>query len=387
MLNRLPLLSLALGLALVVGGADGCASDPQVEGAKLYIRSGEYQQALDNLNEALEANPDNATALVLRADVRRQLLEDMPDREFDADPAARQAELDAIVADLDRARTVDPTLGERERAVAWAFAVNEGNRVLRTPDADVSNAAALLRTSTVLLPDSVQGYFSLGLAQIQMDQPAEAIAPLQRSIELDPDPTGYYYLGRAYTLNDQAAEAISTYETGAELYPEDADIQTALLDAYGRSGQTDLAIERYEGIIAGAEAGSEQEALLRYNYGSLLLQQGRYDEAREQLERSVEIEPDNADTYYNLGATFNNQARASADAANETQDNDEANRLIAERDELLEQAIAPFTQARTLSAGTENEARICLALFQVYAQLGRNDEAAEANACAGGSSR
>ena len=387
MLSRLSLLPLALVFALVLGGADGCSSDPNVEGAKLYIRSGELDQALTRLDEALAANPDNADALVLRADVRRRQIEDLPDGASDADPAARQAAIDQVVADLDRARSIDPTVGGTERVLAWAYAVNEGNRVLRTADADPADAAGLLRASTVLMPDSVQGYFSLGLAHLQLDQPAEAIAPLQRSIELDPDATGYYYLGRAYVMNDQMTQAVEAFETGSERFPDDADLQTAVLDAYVRAGQPDRAVGRYETAIAGATPGSEQEALLRYNYGSLLLQAERYDEAQEQLQRAIAVNPNNADAQYNLGATFNNQARAFDEQARSTQDNDEANRLTDQRNELLEQALVPLLRARELTSGTPDEANSCQALFRVYAQLGRNDEAAEANECAGGSSR
>ncbi len=105
-----------------------------------------------------------------------------------------------------------------------------------------------------------------------------------------------------------------------------------------------------------------------------------------QLRRAIVLNPENADAQYNLGATYNNQARAISDQANETQDNAEAERLIAQRDQLLEQALEPLLRARTLSAGTETETNVCGALFRVFAQLGRTDEAAEANACFTGES-
>lgn len=377
MLNRLPLLTLALVIAVLAGGADGCASDPNVEGAKLYIRSGELDQAVESLNTALTENPDNAEALVLRADVMRRQAEN------ETDPAALQGLIDGAVADLDRARTLDPTVGTTERLAAWAFAVNEGNKVLRNPDMEASDAAALLQSSIALMPDSVQGHFGYGLALIQLDRAGEAVAPLERSIEIGPDPTGYFYLGRAHLLNDNSAEAVTAFENGLAAYPENADLQTALLDAYVRTNQTDRAIERYDAALAGMATGGADEALLRYNYGSLLLQAERYDDAQEQLLRSIELAPDNSDAQYNLGATYNNQAKVFDEQASETQDNDEANRLTERRNELLEQALAPLLRARELSAASGDEANACSALFRVYAQLGRTEEAAEANACAG----
>ena len=374
MLNRFSLLSLALVFAVLLGGADGCASDPQVEGAKLYLRNGELEQAMSNLDAALESDPDNADALLLRAEVVRAQAKD------ERDPAARQALVDQMVSDLDRVATLAPGTDAQERLQAWAFALQQSVNVLNADDADPEVASALLRSSIQLLPDSAQGHYNLGIAQIQAGNSEGAIAPLQRSVEIDPNPTAYYYLGRSQLLSDQATDALATYEAGAAAFPEDENLRTALLDAYVRTGQTDRAITQYQEALTAAE-GSEAEALLRYNYGSLLLQAERYDEALTQLQRAVELNPDNPDAQYNLGATYNNQARALGDQANETADNAEAEALVAQRDALLEQALQPLLRARALSAGSETETNVCGALFRVYAQLGRAEEAAEANAC------
>ena len=374
MLNRLSFLSFALVVAVLLGGADGCASDPQVEGAKLYLRSGELDQAMENLDSALAENPDNADALLLRAEVLRTMATE------ERDPAARQALVDRMVADLNRVETLAPGTADQERLQAWALTLTKAASLLNAEDADVDVAAALLRSSIELQPDSSQGYFNLGLTEIRRGDSEAAIAPLQRAVEIDPSAQAYYYLGRSQLLSDMGTEALATFEMGAEAYPDDATLRTSLLDAYVRTGQTDRAIERYDAALQATE-GSEEEALLRYNYGSLLLQAERYDEAIVQLNRSLELNPDNGDAQYNLGATYNNQARALTEQANATADNDEAERLIARRDVLLEQALEPLLRARTLSAGTETETNVCGALFRVYAQLGRTDEAAEANAC------
>lgn len=379
MLNRFSFLSLALVFAVMLGGADGCASDPQVEGAKLYLRNGEYEQAMSNLDAALTTDPDNAEALLLRAQVLQAQAQD------ERDPATRQALVDRLVADLDRVQTLAPGTADQQRLAAWAFTLQQSVNVLQRDDPDPAVASALLRSSIQLQPDSAQGHYNLGIAQIQAGNSQAAIAPLQRSVALDPNATAYYYLGRSQLLSDMGTDALTTYEAGAALFPDDANLTTALLDAYVRTGQTDRAIDRYDAALRTAE-GTPEEGLLRYNYGSLLLQAERYDEAVTQLRRAIVLNPENADAQYNLGATYNNQARAISDQANETQDNAEAERLIAQRDQLLEQALEPLLRARTLSAGTETETNVCGALFRVFAQLGRTDEAAEANACFTGES-
>ncbi len=171
-----------------------------------------------------------------------------------------------------------------------------------------------------------------------------------------------------------------TYLEGAQTrFPDDEDIQTMLLNAYTLSGQTDQAIARYERVV-------EQQPTnptFRYNYGALLLQAERYDEAIEQLTEATRLAPDNSDAFYNLGASYQNRAAALNEQANATEDTDEANSLIDQRDMNLESSLGPLMQARTLSTGTPDEPGVCDALFRVYTQLGRVDDAEEVSECAG----
>ncbi len=369
-------LTVALAVAVLVGGADGCSSDPNVEGAKLNLRNQEYDNAIENLDTALETNPDNVEALTLRAEVRRAQAEK-------AQGAQRMTYLDDMVETIRRAQALapdDPAV-QTSALGAWALAVNSGNDALRNADADPMDASNLFQTSIDLQPDSMQGYFGLGLAELRAGNASEAVAPLRRAVEIDPtDATASVYLGRALLLSDQNSEAVTVLEEAAGRFPDDADIQTSLLNAYARSGDTDRALEQYERSIQGAGA---EDPVVRYNYGALLLNAGRFDEAIEQLNEAVRLNPENPDAYYNLGASYQNKASALNDQANEAEDNAEASRLTAERDENLEASLPYLQRARELSAAQGDESSVCLALFRVYTQLGQVDNAERVAECAG----
>ncbi|MEM1117090.1 MAG: tetratricopeptide repeat protein [Bacteroidota bacterium] len=375
MRSRFLTLSVALVVALLAGGADGCSSDPNVEGAKLDLRNGDFDAAISNLDEALQTNPDNVEALTLRAEVRRQ--------QADRAPLNQKAEiLGLMVTDVNRASTLAPDDADVAAAQinAWALAVNAGNDALRNPNADVNDAVALFQTAVDVQPDSMQGSFGLGLSYLRGGDASAAVAPLARAVELAPDDaTSAVYYSRSLLLSDQGAEAVSVLEAAADRFPDDTDIQTSLLNAYAVSGQTDRAIERYEQAIVSLP----QDETVRYNYGALLLEAGRYDEAIEQLTIATELAPDNSDAFYNLGASYQNKAASLNDEANAMEDADAANQMIAERDENLEAALPFLQQARTLSAGTDDEAGVCNALFRVYTQLGRVDDAEGVAECAG----
>ena len=378
--SRIPTLLLALVFALFAGGADGCSSDPNVEGAKLDLRNGDYERALENVDEALATNPDNVEALQLRVEILRQQYENTPGAQPKA--AFLAANFDDMVSTAERAASLapdDPT-NETVNLSLWVLAINAGNELIRDPQADVADAIGYFQRSTQLVPDSSQGYLGLGLANLRTGDAAQALAPLERGVEVAPDdPILAYYYGRALVLSDRPSDAVTFLEGAQSRFPEDEDVQTMLLNAYTLAGQTDQAIDRYAAVV-------EQQPTnptYRYNYGALLLQAERYDEAVEQLTEATRLAPDNSDAFYNLGAAFQNRAAALNEQYIADPEADGADALIEQRNENLEMSVAPLMQARTLSAGTEDEAGVCDALFRVYTQLNRVDEAQAVSECAG----
>ena len=68
-----------LFVVFVLVVAAGCASNPNIEGARLDLRNKNYQRALDNINEALEIEPGSAEALVLKGDIISEMLSRISD--------------------------------------------------------------------------------------------------------------------------------------------------------------------------------------------------------------------------------------------------------------------------------------------------------------------
>ena len=372
---------LALSVLLALAVLTGCtAGDPNVEGAKLDLNNGDYERALSNVDEALATNPDNVDALVLKTEIYR--------RQYEATPgeAAKQEFLSQnyaqMVETIRRAETLAPDDGSVRdaRLNLWALGVNAGNDIVRNDDMDASMAVPYLEAANTLAPDSTQGYLSLGLAYLRAGEASQAIAPLERATQInDADPTLAYYYGRSLLLADRSSDAVRVLEAAQTRFPDDEDIQTMLLNAYTSSGQTDQALERYEA----AAQRQPTNATIRYNYGALLLQAGDFDGAVAQLEEATRLAPDNADAFYNLGAAYQNKAAELNTQANDTEDAAAAEALVDQRNENLELALGPLTQARTIAAGRADEAGFCEALFRVYTQLGRVDDASEVAECAG----
>ena len=374
-----------LALAFLIAGADGCGSDPNVTGAKLEMKNEDYDRVLELTAAALETNPDNEEAYFIRGEAYRMKAESM-------DNAAQRSEM---LAQMTEAYNQSLALGHdaaeitNRLQVAWGSEMNYGARAFRRAADDPSaydEAAASFANATVILPDSSAGHLNQGLAYLAGGNSADAAAPLQMAIDKGADSAeAYIYLGRIYlSSEDRAADALGVLEQGSMKFPDNEEIQTEILNAYVRAGQTDRAIEAYNTRIA----AEPENALYRYNYGSLLLQAERYEDAAEQLMVATELDAENANAFYNLGAAYQNKAASFNERVAELEDagasQADVEAAIAERAALLNQAMPNLERARVLTeAAGDDSGDICRALFQVYAALGQGDKAQEAAECAG----
>ncbi len=384
--------------AVLLTAADGCSSDPNVEGAKLDLRNKDYDRALGNLEKALETNPQNAEAYELKGQV-------LSEQAFATeDPVEHTRLLMEMKEAFENAAQYDPALQETvTRSMRIAYA-NEFQRAVqafnrgRNDDSEFSVAADYFGNAATLQPDSSGAYVNQAYAYMNAGEPNKALEPFEMALEKgDTEPETYRFLSGLYASNDRMDDAIVTLEEATRMYPDNVDLQTELLNAYQVTGQTDKAMDRYRAAV---ERDPDNE-LFRYNYGTLLTQTGDYDEALVQLQKAVELDPDYANAYFNLGAVFINQAvdvnerisdlddalRAErsnlSDAEAERRDN-EITTLTDERRELFRQAVAPLEKAKEMFEGAgEDAAPVCRALFQAYVQINETDKAQAIATCAG----
>ena len=379
MRNRLTALLIVAIVAIATGGADGCSSSPNIESAKLYLKQQEYEDALASLNTELEANPQSVEALTLKAEVLRTMGEKKP-------LAERGEIVPELVSTVNAATMAAPEDPEVVRAAsnAWVYLITQGRNQMGVGDDGAMKSLVFLDAAVGLAPDSLASQFDLGRARLISGDAAGAIAPLERTVELDPGyGSGYLILSRAYLDQSRGAEAVELLERGREAVAEGegrSEIQQAYLNTLAASGQLERAVSEFETQVADLP----DDPLIRYNFGTLLLQSDRFEEAAAQFLVASELEPENADTQYNLGVAYLRQAGQVESAAGELDLSQEAeyDALIAERDELLDGSVAALEAAREL-ASDGNRTTVCDALFRVYTAMGRSDDAAEAAECAG----
>ena len=397
-MKQLGLICSVLFVTILLGAA-GCGGDPNVEGAKLALTLDEvnYDDYYSKLDESITADPTNAEAHAIKARLmKRQLGETREIQEH-------SNLVGMMVESFNSALEIEPDNAEYVGYMTEAYidefklgiqAFNRG----REDDAAYAEAVQYFKNTSMIRPDSVDPYLNQAYAQIQAGNQSGAIMPFEKAIELgDTDADTYTYLSNLYQTNDRSEDAINLLEKAREMYPENEDVRSQLLNAYITSGQMDRAMKDYSEAVS----NEPDNKLYRYNYGTLLLEAEDYDKAVEQFRTAVEIDPEYGVAYYNLGVAYVNKAVSVNTMVTELDDNLRTNRsdmndsqieeaegkiemMVEERKNLFAEAVSPLERARELlTAGGEDPAGVCQALFQALAQIGEQEKAEEAATCAG----
>jgi tetratricopeptide (TPR) repeat protein len=222
----------------------------------------------------------------------------------------------------------------------------------------------------------IQDYGALGIAQLQADQPGEAVANLQIALAKAPDdPDFLFYLSRAATaFSEQSTEKLLTafantarghqvrgqhdyalkmfpeaereYLQAIALRPDLPGLRLELGLVYAARSEWEKAEEQFRGEVK-LQPGNAEAA---YRLGDALLQRGQMKQAVAELQRSDALRPDMPETLYSLG-----RAAASSEP------------------NIAEHAL---TRAIELEKDTPLAAQAYLALAGIHRRQGQTDQAA-----------
>ena len=400
------LAALLLG-GLVLGTFTGCApSNPNISAAEDALEQQNYEQALSSIETAIENDSANAQAYLTKAQILRQMADSTmsADRYRELYKQAYEAEETAVKfepgvrSDIQGSRQL-AYVQQRQRG-GQAF-----NRARQSNDVkEYRKAAAYFGAANAIAPDSASAHLFEAYARFSAERLKKSGEPnigkvipvLERYVNVaaKPDTNAYSLLGQLYLQNDQAEEAVDLLEQATEQYPEHSSLQSLRLTAYNRAGQTQKAMRAYREQID----QNPENPTYRYNYGSMLLQADRFDDAIEQLQKAIELDAENVQAQYNLGAAYVNRALAANDSIATMEDSlrgqdrqlteEEKKRmqsLATKRQQSFKSAIPPLERARQLSQ--QGEGRFlqdaCSALFQAYVQTEQVDKASQVEECAG----
>ena len=146
---------------------------------------------------------------------------------------------------------------------------------------DTDAAMARLSVITGAFPDNDAAHYYLGLCHVRKNDADAALSEFQAASRLDP--SNYWYRDRIatlYSLTGQDELAVEVYEGLLKDFPRKIDLYYALVNLYARVNRLDKVMQTLDDIetMVGRD---EQTALARYD---ILMHQNKTDEAFALLE-------------------------------------------------------------------------------------------------------
>ena len=304
---------------------------------QVALSRGEHELAVEYLQAALRAVPQANRLHYPLALAYRGL----GDVEKAQEHLAQRGEVgvrppDPLVEELEELKT-----GERVHVLRGRTAFHFG---------DYQSAAREFRLAVEAEPESVPARVNLGSALGQLGDRIGAIHQFRRVLELAPENlAAHYNLGVLLRLEGAAEESLVHLEKAVELAPGDGAAWRELAAARARAGDPEAALEAY----TRASGFLPYDAETRLGEVQLLVDLGRYEEARQRLEDTYAVLPRDA-------RVVNGYARF----------------LAASPDASLRDGARAVELAEALVAAQSTAAHV-ETLAMALAEAGRCEEAAE----------
>ncbi len=243
-----------------------------------YHQQGQIARAQHRYRTILERQPDNANVM--------QLL---------GTTCLQQGELAQARDLLERAIELSPEMAQAHCNLAVAF----------SQDNEVEQAIEAYERSLSLQPDLAQAYLGLAGIYSAQRQPAKAVDILHKAtLHLPEHWQIWLALGQAQSAQGKHEGAVASCEKALALQPDVIETLDQLGNALGELKRYDKAADCFQRIIALATGnGAPAHALIpfRYKLGLTRMHQQRLDEAVEQYRAILELNPDHADAWHDLG--------------------------------------------------------------------------------------
>ena len=187
--------------------------------------------------------------------------------------------------------------------------------------------------------DTVDIYFA-GRAALENKDYKEAVRLFELASNYNyNDPFLYVFRKQALFAAGDTAAGVQVINDGFNKYPNNQSIMIELINYYLVSNQSDEALR----LLSVAKANDPKNVSYTFAEGTLYDKMGNFEEAEKAYKTCIEMQPDFYNGYYNLGVIYFNKAVKIYEDASRISDNTEFEKLQAQGDEMLKQAI-PYMQ-------------------------------------------
>jgi tetratricopeptide (TPR) repeat protein len=170
----------------------------------------------------------------------------------------------------------------------------------------LEDALLALEKAVALKPDRDPYVYVLASANVARGNLSKAASLFARILQKHPhDAVVKYSIGAVNYLQGKYPEAESLLKQSLRAQPEQVAASYYLGLTYDARGQDELAVTVFRDLLR----SHAEHAPSYVKLGSILLRQHHYDEAQQDLERAVLLDPGSVQAHYQLGLLFRRLGR------------------------------------------------------------------------------
>lgn len=171
----------------------------------------------------------------------------------------------------------------------------------------------------------------------------------------------FKYLAQNYSALKNYDKALEVITQGREEFPASYSLLIDEANVYYNLGDTNKFKERLQEAIT----LNPTEPTLYYNVGVMNMDQKKIDEAITYFKKAIELKPDYADAYNNIGAAIIEKANPVIEEMNKSlSDFDKYDKLQAQQFEIYKEAIPFYEKAYELSPESINIVQTLMGLYE-----------------------
>lgn len=363
-------LALFFAFFLVIGQA--FAQNSNVRKAENALENGEFQEAIELINEASEHEKtmdDPKTWYVRGTIYQAKLNKEGYDENLVKEATKSYNKVFDMVSEGDKYFT----LTDLKVQELWGGFINEGSNAYSAQNFE--GAVDAFKRALLVLPEDTTATLYAGISAQQMKDNKTALKYYYRLLDLDYKSEDIYgsIISIERYANEDIEKALEVTRMAKEVFPENDQFQKQEINLLIESGQVDIAKDRINDAIE----KEPNNANLYFNLGYLYEQLEQPEKAEAAYLKAIEINPDYLDANYNYAVYYYNKA---ADLLAEARDMDlqtykkEGKKLENKAKEYLKKSKPYFEKALEISP---TELAVIETLQTVYTQLGENAKAEE----------
>lgn len=373
-------------LALVLAFSATYAQKGKVTTAQSLKDAGKLAEALEAIEQAANASDPKAEKSApwpktweTRGDIFQAIAQSKDEnvKKLSKDPLTEALNSYKKALELDAKGTSDKSIkikltlltNDLTNQAVQAFQVEDYNKALSSFEQILEiNQMPVVKMDSPEAIDTVI-IFNSGLAAYNAEKYETAIKYYRESAKYGYNGARTYSLiSASYQMMNDTVKALDALKEGYQKYPDDKPLLESMIQIYIWTNKTDEAMANLDKAIA-------QDPKPNYYFakGSLYEKKGEEQKAIETYKKTMEVDPNFFDAYYNLGALYYNKGVQQIEVANAVPANDNA-KYIAEAkkaDDWFSMALPFMEKCNELEA---NNKMVLESLKNLYYRLKQMDK-------------